>query len=52
MKRRDLMACIGTAATTYLIAAPAYSAAVVGQKAALFRFGWHTTIPACLKVWC
>jgi AhpC/TSA family len=36
MQRRDLMACAATAATTFLIAAPAYSAAVVGQKAPEF----------------
>jgi hypothetical protein len=36
MKRRNLMACVATVATTFLIAAPAYSAAVVGQKAPEF----------------
>jgi cytochrome oxidase Cu insertion factor (SCO1/SenC/PrrC family) len=36
MQRRDLIACAATAATTFLIAAPAYSAAVVGQKAPEF----------------
>ncbi len=36
MQRRDLMACVATVATTFLIAAPAYSAAVVGQKAPEF----------------
>jgi hypothetical protein len=36
MKRRNLMACVATVATTFFIAAPAYSAAVVGQKAPEF----------------
>ncbi len=36
MKRRNLMACVATVVTTFLIAAPAYSAAVVGQKAPEF----------------
>ena len=36
MQLRDLMACVVTVATTFLIAAPAYSAAVVGQKAPEF----------------
>ena len=36
MQRRDLMACVATVATTFLIAASAHSAAVVGQKAPEF----------------
>jgi AhpC/TSA family len=36
MKRRNLMACVATVATTFFIAAPAYSAAVIGQKAPEF----------------